>query len=91
MTMTQTARITKTNPNRLRCGARSSGDAMSTNIDRPTAQLQELEKPDPGAGQGEQDPDHEELMRSPWVGRHYRTEGGLASKFHEAGFLLDQG
>ncbi|MBT2548837.1 hypothetical protein [Arthrobacter sp. ISL-65] len=47
---------------------------MSTNIDRSTAQPQELEKPDPGAGRAEQDP--EELMCSPWIGLHYRTEEG---------------
>jgi hypothetical protein len=47
---------------------------MSANIERPTAQVQELEKPDPGAARAEQDP--KELMCSPWLGLHYRTEEG---------------
>lgn len=49
---------------------------MSTNTDRHTAQLQGIQKPDTGAGRTEQDPDHEELTCSPWIGLHYRTEAG---------------
>lgn len=49
---------------------------MSTHCDRPAAQLQRIPEQDTGAAQTGQDPESEELICSPWIGLHYRTEEG---------------
>ena len=49
---------------------------MSTNVDRPAAQLEGKLNQDTGAGQAGQDPDNKELTCSPWLGLHYQTEQG---------------
>lgn len=49
---------------------------MSTHSDRQAAQLQRIAEQDIGAAQTDQDPKNKELICSPWMGLHYRTEEG---------------